>query len=141
MWFLQKSLNVANLLSNATEPWTIKISQNSKNLGFLIKKNKKVFPKTCELFLKKSLKVAKLHYNATGTAKILKTLKKLVFFEKLFGFFWRRIFFFKKPLQVSNLHSYATEILKVPKTFKLGFSQIRQMGFSKKKEIFKNHQR
>ena len=52
-------------------------------------------------------------------------------------FFKNNIFSSKKSLQVSNLHQYATEILKVPKTFKLGFSQKRQMGFSKKRKFLK----
>ena len=36
VFFIEKSLNVANLLSNATEPWTIKISQNDQKMGVFL---------------------------------------------------------------------------------------------------------
>ena len=58
--------------------------------------------------------------------------------KKIFWIFFKiNIFSSKKSLQVSNLDQYATENLKVPKTFKLGFSQKRQMGFSKKRKFLK----
>ena len=81
-----------------------KFSPNVQILGFSLKKIQKYMGISIKfLNFSKSLKVAKLHYNASETAKTLKTWKKLVFFEKIFVIFWGRIFFFQK-----NRHRYQT---------------------------------
>ena len=50
------------------------------------------------LIFLKSLKVAKLHYNASETAKTLKTLKKLVVFQKKYSDFFEEETFLSKKI-------------------------------------------
>ena len=85
----------------------------------------------------KSLKVAKLHYNATGTAKVLKTLKKLVFFEKLFEFFWRIVFLPKKSLQYRICTNMRLKFWKFSKRSNLDFLKEDKWVFRKRGKFSK----
>ena len=98
--FRWKQLKVANLMQNATR--LVVFSKRSR-FRFFVDKIHASFGKILDFL--KTLKVAKLHYNASETAKTLKTLKKLVFFKKKIQIFSRKnLFYRKKSLQVSNLH-------------------------------------
>ena len=72
------------------------------------------------LFFLKSLKVAKLHYKATGKVRILKAFQKCgVFLKKMDGFFRKEISYFsKKMIKVVNLQLNATELVIFLNTFK-----------------------
>ena len=75
--------------------WINRFSLNVQKFRIFVEKKYMGLSIKLLIFLK-SLKVAKLHYNASETAKTLKTLKKFVVLKKKFRFFRGRTFFIKK---------------------------------------------
>ena len=90
------------------------------------------------LIISISPKLAKLHYNATGTSKILKTLKKLLIFENLFGFFWKRFFFSEKNRYRYRIRTnMPLKFWKFPKRSNLDFLKKDRWVFRKKRKFLK----
>ena len=116
--------------------WINRFSLNVQKFRIFVEKKYMGLSIKLLIFLK-SLKVAKLHYNASETAKTLKTLKKLVFFKKKFRFFRGRTFFNKK-----NRYRYQIctkmrlNFWKFPKRSKFGLSKTRLIFLKKNLESF-----
>ena len=80
--------------------WINRFSLNVQKFRIFVEKKYMGLSIKLLIFLK-SLKVAKLHYNASETAKTLKTLKKFVVFKKyVWIFLEKNIFFSKKTATV-----------------------------------------
>ena len=117
--------------------WISKFSQNVQKFCFFWKNRDWYFEKFL-LFLK-SLKVAKLHYKATGKGRILKAFQKLVFFlKKWMGFSEKKYPIFQETDKGSKFAVECDWISNISQHVrKLRFR--KQDGYSEKNfEVLKN---
>ena len=97
--------------------WFCKISQNVKNLWFLINKNKWVFRNICE-FSWKIAKSSKFALQWDWIGKIPQNVQKLCVLKKDV-FFLTNPLFLKKLLKITNLLYNATEWVRFLMTFEI----------------------